>query len=498
MLTTIDFSKCLLCYEPPCDAACLKIHIGRYTKAVKMNNYVTAIKLLPKDENPCLKCDKPCIKACLTHIDIPTLIKIGYDNKGEIIVPPSSNKVSLECDICGIKLENPFLLSSSVVSSNYDMCSRAFKAGWAGAAFKTVCLMEIHEASPRFSVLRSDTSSFAGFKNIEQLSDHSLEENLECFKQLKKDFPNKVIIASIMGRNEEEWTYLSRKVSDAGADIVELNFSCPNMEDENAGVTIGQDPELVYRYTKAACLGTNKPVIAKMTPNLDDICLPARAAVKAGAKGIAAINTIKSITNVDLEKLVVQPEVQGKSSIGGYSGRGVKPIALRFISDLQSDPELKDIHVSGMGGVYNWQDAAEFLLMGADSIQITTAIMEYGYRIIDDLIEGLKYYMEYKEIHSVKDLSGKANKTVVEANQVERDTILYPVINQEKCIGCGRCYVSCQDGGHQAISFDLKTRRPKLNAKKCVGCHLCLLVCPIEIITPAKVRVSSRKNDSLV
>lgn len=490
MRYTLEFSKCLMCYDAPCGKACPSMKIDRYMRSVRMENFATAVRLLPEEQNPCIGCGAPCRRVCPTNMDLPSLVAFGYENAHLVDISSRTDEVSLECDLCGVKLENPFLLSSSVVASNYDMCARAFRAGWAGAAFKTVSLMEMHETSPRFSALAGDGVSFAGFKNIEQLSDHSLEENLSCFRELKRDFPTKVIVASIMGRDEAEWTYLARRVTEAGADVVELNFSCPNMEDESAGITIGQDPELVRRFTKAACLGTDRPVLAKMTPNIEDMRIPARAAMEAGASGIAAINTIQSITDVDLDTLVAQPEVHGKSSVGGYSGRAVKPIALRFISDLQGDPALKDAHISGMGGIYRWQDAAEFLLMGADSLQVTTAVMEYGYRIIDDLTEGLRNYMAVKKIFSVKQLSGRASTTVVDADEMERDTILYPVFQQDQCVGCGRCYLSCRDGGHQAIEFDPETRRPHLLGKKCVGCHLCILVCPFEAIKPANRRVS--------
>lgn len=490
MRNTLEFTKCLLCYDAPCAKACPSMRIDRFMRSVKMENYAGAARLLPKTGNPCIDCQAPCCQVCPMKMDIPSLISYAYQSVHLVDISNRTNEVSLACELCGIPLENPFLLSSSVVASNYDMCARAFRTGWAGAAFKTVSLMEMHETSPRFSVLRGDGVSFAGFKNIEQLSDHSLEENLTCFMELKRDFPTKVIIASIMGRNEEEWTYLAKAVTNAGADVVELNFSCPNMEDQDAGITIGQDPDLVRRYTQAACKGTDRPVLAKMTPNLEDMRLPARAAMEGGASGISAINTIKSITDVNLDTLIAQPEVHGKSSVGGYSGRAVKPIALRFISDLRNDPALKDAHISGMGGIYDWQDAVEFLLIGAGSLQVTTAVMEYGYRVVEDLLDGLRNYMAVKHIFSISELIGKASTTIVEADQMERNTILYPQFIRESCLGCGRCYLSCRDGGHQAIEFDTETRLPKLIGKRCVGCHLCVLVCPANSIKPAYRRVT--------
>jgi dihydropyrimidine dehydrogenase (NAD+) subunit PreA len=208
----------------------------------------------------------------------------------------------------------------------------------------------------------------------------------------------------------------------------------------------------------------------------------ALAAKRGGADGIAAINTINSITGVDIDTLVAEPDVHGRSMVGGYSGPAVKPIALRFISDLSRCEELSDMHISGMGGIETWRDALEFILMGAGSLQVTTSVMQYGYRIIDDLIEGLSEYMMCKNVSSIQSLIGAASKTVVDRNRIERGTILFPVIDSKLCVGCGRCYISCRDGGHQALEIDSETRIPKLIGSKCVGCHLCKEVCPVEAI----------------
>jgi dihydropyrimidine dehydrogenase (NAD+) subunit PreA len=225
-----------------------------------------------------------------------------------------------------------------------------------------------------------------------------------------------------------------------------------------------------------------------MTPNITDMTVPAEAALRGGADGIAAINTIKSITGVNIDTLVALPSVHGKSMLGGYSGPAVKPVALRFISELASCErfEKKDIHISGMGGVETWRDALEFILLGSGSIQITTAIMEYGYRIIDDLISGLKIYMAQRGYRSISQLIGAAAHSIYSNDEVERDTIVYPVFDAAACNGCGRCYISCRDGGHQALSFNEETRTIKLNGKKCVGCHLCSLVCPTGAIKKSK------------
>ena len=483
-----EVSKCMLCLDPPCTKACPQhADVGGILKSLYFRNYIGAARKLDCD---CTYCNAPCVRACL-HNDpkLPVDIQeIFMQVKRDAPILPESviDQVDLSTDICGIKLENPFLLSSSVVASSYDMCRRAFEAGWAGASFKTICSFPQHETSPRFSAIRHHSNAFCGFKNIEQLSDHSVEENMIIFEKLRKEFPTKVIVASIMGQNEQEWTDLAAKCEKAGASVIECNFSCPNMEDDDLGVTIGQSPELVERFTRATKRGTSLPVLAKLTPNITDMVPIALAAKRGGADGIAAINTINSITGVDIDTLVAEPAVHGKSIVGGYSGNAVKPVALRFISDLSRCEELQGLHISGMGGIETWRDALEFILLGSGSLQVTTAVMQYGYRIIDDMIEGLQEYMKAKGISSVKDLIGGAAGTVVDHHSIERDTILYPVFDYVLCNGCGRCYISCMDGGHQAIKFDCETRKPILIGNKCVGCHLCRLVCSAKAIKTAR------------
>ena len=376
----------------------------------------------------------------------------------------------------------------------YDMCSRAFDAGWAGVCFKTICPFEIHEASPRYSAITGDNGSIIGFKNIEQLSDHSVEENMEVFRRLKKEYPSKFILASIMGRNDEEWENLARLCAENGADAVELNFSCPNMMEDGLGSDIGQIPELVERFTRAAKRGTDIPVLAKLTPNVATMSPAAEAALRGGADGIAAINTIKSITNINLNTFVSSPAVHGMSSVGGYSGNAVKPIALRFIAELAQNPELCGSHISAMGGVETWKDAAEYILLGASSIQVTTAVMQYGYRIIDDLKSGLNYYLAELGLECVDQLRGQALDSVSGSTDVlERDTVIFPRFDHSRCIGCGRCEISCADGGHQAIKLN-EDRRPVLNGKKCVGCHLCVIVCPQDAILPTGKRIRKKQG----
>ena len=485
-----DMISCTLCKDAPCSSACKVIDPAGALLGIWFDNQDVAAMKLP-DVNPCVKCEALCEKACVNRGSVPIkhLITELYEKvrpMAEIPVPEEQSR--LACDLCGIPLENPFLLSSSVVASTYDMCARAFEAGWAGVCFKTICSLDIHEASPRFSAIKGDNGSILGFKNIEQLSDHSVAENMEIFRRLKKNYPTKFILASIMGQNEEEWESLAKLCEENGADAVELNFSCPNMQEDGLGSDIGQVPELVEKFTRAAKRSTTIPVLAKLTPNVATMSPAAEAALRGGADGIAAINTIKSIVGVSPYTYVSAPAVKGKSAVGGYSGNAVKPIALRFIAEIGQNPVLKDMHISGMGGIETWKDALEFILMGSGSIQVTTAVMQYGYRIIDNLKEGLNYYLAQMGIKSVKDIIGAGLDTVSDTTDVlERDTILFPTFDLEKCNGCGRCVISCDDGGHQAIRFD--DRKPKLDGSKCVGCHLCRLVCPREAIAAGKKRI---------
>lgn len=394
-------------------------------------------------------------------------------------------KKDLSITFMGVKFENPFCLSSSPVGNCYDMCAKAYEAGWGGVVFKTIGPKHylIDEVSPRFDALTKEATGFVGFKNMEQIAEHSLEENLNDLRKLKKNYPNKVLIASIMGSNEEDFFELAKLVTEAGADMIELNFSCPQMTSHAMGSDVGSNPELCEKYCKAVRRATKLPFMAKMTPNITDMCAPAYASIKGGADGIAAINTIKSIINVDLERHVGLPIIDGKSSISGYSGKAVKPIALRFIQQMRTDERLKNVEISGIGGVETWEDAAEFILLGAKTVQVTTAIMQYGYRIIDDLTNGLMHYMQRQGVDSLEELVGIANKNIIPAEELNRDYKVYPTIDYDKCIGCGRCEISCYDGAHQAMEWDSEKRRPSCNKDKCVGCLLCGLVCPVSAIT---------------
>lgn len=480
-----ESSRCLLCHEASCTNACnFGQQPDKFIRSLRFENIDNA----PKYMDNCIGCGA-CEKACIQP-DMPIRIRELKRMSDEMIEPLTAYDVNLSIDFMGVKCENPFFLSSSVVASNYEMCAKALDMGWAGIVFKTVGIYIPDEVSPRFFANGKEGTPFIGFRNLEQTSDHSLQENIDYLKKLKKDYPSKVIVASIMGQNDEEWAQLAKVFSEF-CDIIECNFSCPQMAVEGMGSDVGQNPELVAHYTKIVKENSSVPVLSKMTPNLGNMEIPAYASVKAGADGIAAINTIKSITDINLDNNCSKPEVSGKSSVSGYSGKAVKPIALRFIYDMATYPKLKDIPLSGIGGIESWKDAVEYILLGCGNVQITTAVMQYGYRIIDDLISGLKSYMSKKGYKSIENFRGIAIENIVSADKLNRSTIEIPLFDSEKCIGCGRCYLSCYDAGHQAIDWDSKSRKVSLNTN-CVGCQLCMLVCPVSAISKGK-RIPKKK-----
>jgi dihydropyrimidine dehydrogenase (NAD+) subunit PreA len=497
-------SSCLLCKNAPCSAACKKnIDCAKVITSLRFDNAAGAHARAAVN-TACAVCTSfDCMKACtkakidraVPVSDIMSVLRNMSEDDSALkngTVGPAED-ISLAVDFCGVQCENPFFLSSSVVASDYDMLAKAFDAGWAGAAFKTIGTFVPDEVSPRFSTMRKEADTFVGLKNIEQISDHTLEENLACISRLKKNYPSKILIASIMGQTVEEWELLARKVDEAGADIIECNFSCPHMAASGLGSDVGQSPELVAEYTRAVKKGSGLPMLAKMTPNLGHIEIPALAAVQAGADGIAAINTIKSIMNIDMQSFTSSPDVSGFTSIGGYSGKAVKPIALRFISDIKQNSAMAHVPVSGMGGIETWLDAAEFMALGCGTIQITTAVMQYGYGIIYDMIDGMKRYLAKNKYDRVTQIIGRALPKIVAADKLDRSSVCYPKFLHDVCVGCGRCVVSCFDGGHQALSISGEPGSyPVMDAKKCVGCQLCTLVCPVGAAVPG-TRVRNKR-----
>lgn len=403
-------------------------------------------------------------------------------------------KKDLSINYLGVECENPFFLSSSPVGSNYEMVAKCFETGWGGVFYKTVGIFVADECSPRFDQTNKEGLPWLGFKNMEQISDKPTEVNFENMRKLKRDYPDKIMVASIMGSNEQEWKDLAKMAEQAEADLIEGNFSCPQMTSHAMGSDVGSNPELVKSYCKAVTSVTDIPFIAKMTPNITSMEIPAIAAIEGGAASVSAINTVKSITNIDFENMTGMPVVNGKSSISGYSGAAVKPIALRFIAQMLQNEKLKDLEISGIGGIETWRDCAEFLALGCRNLQVTTSIMQYGYRIVEDMANGLMHFMDERGYNKLDDFIGLALPNIIPAEDLNRDFKILPNFSDEKCIGCGRCYISCYDAAHQAIDWNAEKRRPELN-DNCVGCHLCLNVCPVqECITPGEIKWKDGRN----
>ena len=476
-----EASRCLLCQDAPCTKVCKHGDPARAIRAIRFDNHKPALRWV-KD---CSDADLERAEQACIHYNWPIRIKemlrsIHPDDVDDSAYP------ALDIDFCGIRCENPFFLASSAVCTNYEMVAKAFEAGWAGVFYKTICMQEIKEVSPRFDAMHNNAThgDFYGFRNMEQLSDNPVEKDFYDLHRLKTDYPTKVVIASIMGQTEEEWIALAKMAEEAGCDAVELNFSCPQMKHEGMGSDVGQNPELVRDFTACVKDNVNIPVIPKMTPNITHIAEPAEACIKAGADAISAINTIKSVT------MDADAEVAGQRTISGYSGRAVRPIALRHILELAQMPIKTEL--SGIGGIETWRDALEFIQLGCNNVQVCTAVMQYGYRIIDDLILGLQRYMAKRGISHLQDIVGEQLTKFLKPDHLDRDTIIYPKFDKQLCVGCGRCEMSCNDGGHQALVFDHDTRQPRLVGTKCVGCHLCRIVCPTGAIGLSK-RITKRQ-----
>ena len=477
-----EVARCLLCNDAPCSKACANGDVARALRAVRFGNESIAKQWVDRCSDDDLeRAEQACI-----HYDHAVRIR-------EIVAQlPAAARLdklpSLEIDFCGLKCENPFFLASSAVCTNYEMVARAFDAGWAGVFYKTICLDDIKEVSPRFDVVHREgyQGDFGALRNMEQLSENPAQVDFEILHRLKQNYPDKIVVASIMGSTEEQWIELAKMADAAGVDAVELNFSCPQMRIAGMGSDVGQNPEMVTFYTAYVKRSISIPVIPKMTPNITFMSNPAMGAYFAGADAISAINTIKSVTMDE------RAEVSGKWTVSGLSGRAVKPIALRFILEMAKNPVMKNIKLSGIGGIETWRDALDFIQLGCSNLQVCTSVMQYGYRIIDDLTLGLQCHMAARGIDHVADLVGEMLPNFVKPSDLDRETVVYPIFDPEHCIGCGRCFISCMDGGHQAISFG-QDHRPRLIGTKCVGCHLCRLVCPSGAIGVSK-RVKKRST----
>ena len=397
----------------------------------------------------------------------------------------------LSINLAGIKSPNPFWVASAPPANTAYQCHRAFEAGWGGVVWKTIG-DPIVNVSSRYSSLDLGGNRMVGFNNIELISDRAPETNFREIAECKKRWPNHAVIASLMTDTRENWHDYMKRSLDCGADGVELNFGCPHgMCERGMGSAVGQNPDVIEAIVGWVMEVAEIPVIVKLTPNITNITNSARAAKRAGADAISLINTINSITQVNLDTMCPEPYVQGYSTHGGYCGPAVKPIALNMLQECAADPQV-GLPISGIGGISNWRDAAEFIALGSTSVQVCTAIMHYGFRIVEDMIDGLNDFLDKKGFTSVNELRGRAVKSVNKWETLNLNYKRIADINYDKCIGCNLCYIACEDGAHQAIDLIDEGGRglgpgrlpgkkiPQINVEHCVGCNLCSLVCPVD------------------
>ncbi|MCO4744691.1 MAG: NAD-dependent dihydropyrimidine dehydrogenase subunit PreA [Proteobacteria bacterium] len=385
----------------------------------------------------------------------------------------------LSTNCAGIRSPNPFWLASAPPANSGDQIKRAFDAGWGGAVWKTLGT-PIQNVSSRFGAINWKGSSGVGFNNIELITDRPLDVNFREIADVKKNYPDHAVIVSLMVETKEEWKEIIQRSIDAGADGLELNFGCPHgMCERGMGSAVGQEPTVNERITSWAKEYSTIPVLVKLTPNVGDIVPHGLAAQAGGADGVSLINTIKSIIGVDLDSLVPRPVVGNKSSNGGYCGAAVRPIALHMCAALARDPGF-NVPISGIGGITNWQDAAEFMLLGSSSVQVCTEVMLHGYRIVEDMIEGLSDWMDDKGFETLDDFVGKSIPAYSDWGNLDLNFESIAKIDPASCIGCNKCMVACHDGAHQCIHPNEQGLHvPVIDEDECVGCNLCQIVCPV-------------------
>jgi dihydropyrimidine dehydrogenase (NAD+) subunit PreA len=385
--------------------------------------------------------------------------------------------------MAGIEAPNPFWLASAPPTNTGDQIARAFDAGWGGAVWKTLG-EPIENTWSRYSSVDLNGARMMGLNNIELITDRPLDVNLKEITAVKKRYPKHAVVVSLMVESKREaWHEIIKQVEDAGADGIELNFGCPHgMSERGMGSAIGQVPEYCSQITEWAKEVATTPVLVKLTPNITDIRWAARAAKKGGGDGVSLINTINSVTGVDLDTFIPRPVVGEKSSHGGYCGPAVKPIALNMVYAIAADPETKGLPISGVGGITTWRDVAEYILLGATTIQVATGVMHYGFRLVEGMIEGLNNYLDHLQMASVNDLRGLSVDRVTDWQHLDLNYIIKARVDQSACIGCGLCYIACNDGAHQAIGAEPTAEgrtRVWIKEDACVGCNLCNLVCPV-------------------
>jgi len=424
------------------------------------------------------------------------------------------SRPDLTSEICGIRSPNPFWLASGPPSNSAYQVRRAFQAGWGGAVWKTLGTEPVVNVSSRYGAVDYDRRKVMGLNNIELISDRTLVENLAEVRQIKREFPDHAVVVSLMVESDRTvWHDIVQLTQETGCDGLELNFGCPHgMSERGMGSAVGQVPEYTEQITAWVKEVAEIPVLVKLTPNVADVRYIGRAARQGGADGISLINTISSIIGVDLETLKPVPHIAGRGSHGGYCGPAVKPIALNMVHQIAADPHI-GLPISGIGGIQTWQDAAEFLLLGASNVQVCTAVMHFGFRIVEQFVSGLQNWMAERGFACLDEFLGHTVPAVGEWNQLDLGYKVTAEIDQESCIHCGVCYIACEDGAHQAIQYStiregeylarFGTEGPpdllvsggvrtfagggdgrvnifEIDQEKCVGCNLCSLVCPVE------------------
>jgi dihydropyrimidine dehydrogenase (NAD+) subunit PreA len=390
---------------------------------------------------------------------------------------------SLATDFVGIKSPNPFWLASAPPTDKEYNVRRAFQAGWGGVVWKTLGAEGppvVNVNGPRYGVIHGPDRRVLGLNNIELITDRPLEVNLREIKQVKRDFPDRAMVISLMVPcDEESWKAILHRIEDTGADGVELNFGCPHgMAERGMGSAVGQVPEYIEMVTRWVKTHSRMPCIVKLTPNIADIRKPAEAARRGGADAVSLINTINSITSVDLDLFAPEPTIDGKGTHGGYCGPAVKPIALNMVAEIARDPATHRLPISGIGGISTWRDAAEFMALGCGSVQVCTAAMTYGFGIVKEMTAGLSAYLDDKGM-AMTDLVGRAVPNVTDWQHLNLAYVTKARIDQDLCIHCGRCYAACEDTSHQAIAMS-PGRDFAVKDEECVACNLCVDVCPVE------------------
>ena len=392
--------------------------------------------------------------------------------------------IDLATEFLGIRSPNPFWLASAPPTDKAYNVNRAFEAGWGGVVWKTLGEDPpiVNVSGPRYGAIHSNDRRVIGFNNVELITDRPLETNLKEIRQVKRDWPDRALVVSVMlPMKREAWAKYVPMIEDTGADALELNFGCPHgMSERGMGSAVGQVPEYIQQAAEWCKSVAKIPVIVKLTPNVTNILPPAKAAKQGGADAVSLINTLNSIMRVDYDTLTMYPATDGMGSHGGYCGPAVKPIALHMVAEIARNPETRGLPISGIGGVTDWRDAVDFLALGASNVQVCTAAMVYGFKIIDDLTTGLSHFLRDKGMASVAELVGRAVPSVTDWQFLNLNYVVKARINQDLCIQCGRCHIACEDASHQAITHTVDgKRRFEVIDEECVGCNLCVSVCPV-------------------